>query len=121
MDRELIEFIQDSFDSVWSLEILLTLYGESERYWQPEQLIDELRSSEAVVRKAVGGLLTAGLILVEEDGRVSYGPASPAQHRLVLQLDEAYRVKPGAVRRVVIQRPSDKLRSFSDAFRIIKD
>lgn len=108
-------------ESVWSLEILLTLYREAGRRWQAEQIIDDLRSSDAVVRKGLNELLTAGLIVVEQDGSVRYGPASPQQHELVHQLAETYRIKAGAVRRVIVQRPSEKLKSFSDAFRIIKD
>ena len=121
MDRELVEFIQDSFGSVWSLEILLALHREPGRSWPPGQIIDELRSSQAVVKKGLEDLLAAGLILTEEDGSVRYGPASPHQDQLIQHLAEAYRIKPGAVRRLIIQGPSEKLRTFSDAFRIIKD
>ncbi|EYD76038.1 hypothetical protein Rumeso_02467 [Rubellimicrobium mesophilum DSM 19309] len=121
MDRELVEFIQDSFGSVWSLEILLALHREPGRDWQPEQIIDELRSSQAVVRKGLEELLAAGLILVEDSGSVRYGPSSPRQDEIIRQLAETYRVKPGPVRRLIVQGPSEKLRTFSDAFRIIKD
>ncbi len=121
MHRELVGFIQDSFGSVWSLEILLALYREPERVWQPTQIIDELRSSEAVVKKGLDDLFAGGLILTEENGSVRYGPASAHQADLVRQLAEAYRVKPGAVRRLIVQSPSERLRTFSDAFRIIKD
>lgn len=121
MDRTLVEFLQDSFGSVWSLEILLALHREPGRVWTAAELIDELRSSEVVVRQGLDGLLAAGLIVTEEGGGVRYGPASPDQDRLVRELAEVYRVKPGAVRRVIVQSPAEKLRTFSDAFRIIKD
>lgn len=121
MDRDLVEFIQDSFGSVWTVEVLLALHGDPARSWAPEEIIEELRSSEVVVRQSLDGLLAAGLILAEADGRVRYRPASPEQSRLVGLLAEAWRVKPGAVRRLIVQSPADKLRTFSDAFRIIKD
>ena len=120
MDRDLVAFIEESFGSVWALEILLALHREPGRVWSPEELILELRSSQLVVRQGLDNLLTAGLILLEEGG-VRYGPASGDQGGLVDRLDEAYRIKPGAVRRLIIQSPAEKLRSFSDAFRIIKD
>ena len=121
MHRSLVEFLQDSFDSVWSLEILLALRREPDRSWKPEEIVDELRSSRVVVGQSLDRLLAAGLVLVEEDGGVRYSPHSLEEDRLVEQLDEAYRVKPSAVRRLIIHSPVDKLRSFSDAFRIIKD
>jgi hypothetical protein len=121
MDRELTEWIQDSFRSVWSVEILLALHGEAGRAWAPEELIAELRSSEAVVGRALEDLLAAGMILIAEGGAVRYRPDSADQDRLTRLLAEAYRVKPGAVRRLIVQGSDEKLRNFSEAFRIIKD
>lgn len=121
MDRELAEFIQDSFRSVWSIEILLALHREAERAWEPGDLIAELRSSEAVVGRGLEDLLAAGMVLIEEDGTVRYRPVSPDQDHLTRLLADAYRVKPSAVRRLIVQGSDEKLRNFSDAFRIIKD
>lgn len=121
MHRNLIEFLQDSFDSVWSLEILLALRREPDRSWQAQEIVDELRSSQVVVGQSLDRLLAAGLVILEEDGGIRYSPPSDEESRLVEQLDEAYRVKPSAVRRLILHNSVDKLRSFSDAFRIIKD
>ena len=121
MDRDLVDFLQESFASVWSLEILLALHRDPSRKWTAEELIAELRSSEVVVRQSLDGLFAAGLILEEAGGSVRYGPASAGQNELVERLAETYRVKPSAIRRVIVQSPADKLRTFSDAFRIIKD
>lgn len=121
MDRDLVEFLQDSFPSVWSLEILLALFDDPTRVWMAEQIIEELRSSQVVVRQGLDSLLAGGLIVEEEDGGVRYGPASPGQHHLVERLSEEYRIKPGAIRRLIVQSPAEKLRTFSDAFRIIKE
>jgi hypothetical protein len=118
MDRELVEFIQDSFGSAWAVEVLLLLHREPGRIWAPGELIVELRSSDAVVAKGLQDLLAAGLVVTEGDGGVRYGPISADQDRLVRQLAEAYRVKPGPVRRVIVQGPAETLRTFSDAFRI---
>ena len=121
MDRVLTEFIQDSFRSVWSIEVLLTLHWDAGRAWDPRELIADLRSSEAVVGRAVEDLLAAGMIVVEEDGSVRYRPASADQDCLTRLLAESYRVKPGAVRRLIVQSSNEKLRNFADAFRIMKD
>lgn len=121
MERALSDFIQDSFETVWAVEILLTLLREPDRVWSAGELIGELRSSEVVVRRSLDSLLAAGLIVVEAGDGVRYGPASPEQARLAGALADTYRVRPGAVRRLILHRPSETLRSFSDAFRLRKD
>lgn len=121
MEKDLAEFLQDSFGSVWSLEILLVLHRQPERVWTAEDLITELRSSQVVVQQGIDNLLAAGLIVAEDGGAVRYGPASAGQDALVRRLEDAYRVKPAAVRRLIIQSPAEKLRTFADAFKIVKD
>lgn len=121
MDKDLAEFIESSFESVWSLELLLALYRQPERVWTAEELIAELRSSHVVVRKSIEILLASGLIVAESGDAVRYGPASADQARLVANLDEEYRIKPAAVRRLIVRSGADKLRVFANAFRIVKD
>lgn len=121
MNSDLVELIEYSFGSVWTLELLLLLCRDRERPWRPEELVGELRSSEAVARESIDRLVTAGLVIVEEHGAVRYAPASQEQDALVMQLDEEYRRKPAAIRRLIVQGPAEKLRSFSDAFRLTRD
>lgn len=121
MDEDLIEFIEVSLDSVWSLELLLTLHRQPQRVWSAEELVADLRSSRLVVGKSMSKLLASGLIVMESDDAVRYGPASADQDRLVGALVEAYRVRPAAIRRIILRSSSDQLRTFSDAFKILKD
>ena len=120
MDSDLIEFVETSFGSVWSLELLLLLYRDPGRTWTPDELVNELRSSEVVVAQSIERLVAAGLALAEKDGSVRYGPASPEQNDLVAQLQEEYRRKPAAIRRLILQNPVEKLRTFADAFKLKK-
>lgn len=121
MDKDLAEFIESSFDSVWSLELLLALFRQPERVWTAEELIAELRSSQVVVRKSIETLLASGLIVAENGEAVRYGPASADQGSLVARLEEEYRIRPAAVRSLIVRSPADKLRIFANAFRIVKD
>lgn len=120
MNSDLIDMVEGSFGSVWALELLLVLYGQPERVWSPEELVRELRSSEVVVAQSIDNLITCGLVLVEDGGRVRYGPASKAQDKLVHELENEYRKKPAAIRRLIIQNPADKLKTFAEAFMIKK-
>lgn len=120
MDSDLIEFVETSFGSVWSLELLLLLFRDPQRNWTSGDLVRELRSSEVVVAQSVDRLVAAGLALAEADGAVRYGPATPEQDRLVVQLEEEYRKTPAAIRRLILQNPVETLRTFADAFKLKK-
>lgn len=121
MNSDLVELVEYSFPSVWALELLLLLRRHSGQHWRPDELVGELRSSDAVVAESIDRLLAAGLVLVQEDGAVLYAPASEAQDALLRQLEEEYRKRPAAIRRLIVQRPAEKLRSFSDAFKLKRD
>jgi hypothetical protein len=120
MNSDLIEFVETSFGSVWSLELLLLLFRDPQRHWTYGELVHELRSSEVVVAQSVERLMAAGLAVAEADGAVRYGPASREQDGLVAQLDEEYRKTPAAIRRLILQNPVEKLRTFADAFKLKK-
>ena len=120
MKSDLIEFVETSFGSVWSLELLLLLYRNQGRNWTSDQLVMELRSSEVVVAESVSSLLAAGLVVSEADDSIRYGTASADQNDLVQRLEAEYRRTPAAIRRLILHNPTKKLKSFVDAFRLKK-
>jgi hypothetical protein len=117
MNSDLVEMVEYSFGSVWALELLLLLHRNPDRAWPTEDLVRELRSSSVVVTESIERLVASGLVLVDGD-MVRYGVVSPEQDVLVRQLDETYRTKPAAIRRMIVQGPAEKLKSFSDAFKL---
>jgi hypothetical protein len=121
MQADLAEFLEYSFGSVWSLELLLVLHRDPKRGWTSRELVDELRSSEVVVGQSIENLLASGLIVIEGEGAVRYGPASRQQDELVRRLADEYRIKPAAIRRLIIQSPAEKLKTFADAFKFTRD
>jgi predicted transcriptional regulator len=118
MNSDLTEFVEGSFGSVWSLELLLFLYMGQERCWTTGELVGELRTSETVVSDSLGSLMTAGLIVSEPDNSVRYCTASLEQGELVRRLEAEYRRTPAAIRRLILNNPNRKLQSFLDAFQI---
>lgn len=120
MNSDLTDMVESSFGSVWALELLLVLHRQPERVWSADELVGELRSSEVVVAQSIASLIAGGLILVETGGGVRYGPASREQDRLVGELEEEYRKKPTAIRRLIIQNPAEKLKTFAEAFMLKK-
>lgn len=121
MDADLQEFIQDSFKTVWALELMLFLRRGEDRAWGVDELVRELRGSEPVVLQSLSTLQVAGLVLVDEAGQARFAPASPALRASADAVEAAYREKPNAVRRLIMSAPSDKLQTLADAFRLRKD
>lgn len=114
-------FIESTFTSVWALELLLFLKQEPERSWDRGELVRGLRASDSVVERALEGLLTAGLILLEGDGTARFAPANDEVRGLVDGVEQLYARRPDAVRRMIILSRSDSLSAFADAFRLRKD
>lgn len=117
---EIADFIRSSFTSIWSLELLLHLKAEAWVAKTPEQLIGDLRASDAVVSASVTSLLAAGLIVEEEGPSYRYAPASEDLAALVEDTDAIYRKQPDAVRRVIVVGKGN-LAAFADAFRLRKE
>ena len=118
---QLRQFIEDTFGSVWALEVLLFL----KRFGAPVPLatvVVELRASSSVVDQAVDSLFAAGLLIVEEPERsATYAPSSPDLAALVEETAAVYTQRPDAVRRLIVAARSSSLSAFSDAFRIRRD
>lgn len=119
MTEELSSFIASSFLSVWALELLLLLKQEP-RQWSNDELITRLRASELVVTQAIGSLVAAGLVNVDEGG-ATYMPVSERLARLVDQTESLYASKPDALRRTIVTASSSGITAFADAFRLRKD
>ena len=117
-EEDLLAFVTASIGSVWTLELLLLLKREPGKSWETEELIRETRSSPVVTGEALAGLRTAGLVIQDVPGRHRYQAANEHLDRLVAELEKAYRTRPMTVIKAIVAPPSDKLRMFSDAFKL---
>jgi chemotaxis response regulator CheB len=90
------------------------------RFWAREELISDLRASDAVVSKAIDALVASGLASAEKDG-ASYLPVNREVEDCVEQVEHLYRTRPNAVRRVIIAASTGGATAFADAFRLRKD
>lgn len=115
-DEDVLRFIAASFPSVWALEVLLTLKGES-RAWALAELVTSLRASDLVVSKAIDALLAAGLVSVEEDD-VVYLPVNREVSDCVERVEQLYRTRPNMVRRAIISASRSSASAFAEAFRL---
>jgi hypothetical protein len=117
---DLLDFIQSSFQSVWSLELLVFLRGHQARTFSEAELVRELRGSSPVVAQSLAVLQRAGLIAIDDAGNARYAPASASIEASSNAVAQAYIDRPSEVRRVILSTPNERLHSLADAFLVKK-
>lgn len=119
-EAAVLSFVRSSIKSAWSLELLLLLHRNPQRSWSGAELVRELRGSPPLVNESLADLRAAGIIEINETG-ARFRPQSRERGELAAALVELYRQKPTTVLHTIFNAPSDKIRSFADAFLFRKD
>jgi DNA-binding IclR family transcriptional regulator len=114
-------FIGNSFRSVWAFEVLQYLADNPHSSFSAAELISALRVSDAVVSQSVENLSAAGLVVLDNDGRIGLHEASGDQAELVRAAIDLYRKSPDKVRRLIVARATPGVTAFADAFKLRKD
>jgi hypothetical protein len=117
-EDDVLAFIANSIGSVWALELLLLLKRDTGRGWEAEALVRELRSSPVVIAEALGRLQNAGLVMQRGPRTFQYHAASPLLDDVASEIVKVYAIKPMTVIRAIVDPRTDKLRAFSDAFKL---
>ncbi len=120
ISADLLSFIRASIRSTWALELLLLMRKQAPRAAAPEELVLALRATTSLVNTCLDQLQTAGLVVREDDGRWRYAPAASTLDELTGQLEAAYAERPVTVINAIMATPTDRLKSFADAFRFPK-
>lgn len=117
-EQRIASFIQSSFPSVWTLELLSFLRENREEEMTKDRLVERLRASELIVEQSVANLTAAGLVSLDDEG-VRYQPVSRELDDLVAATVEFYAKSPDAVRRLIVASSATKsnISAFADSFR----
>jgi hypothetical protein len=121
--EEVKQFIAERIDSVELLEVLLFLRAKPEREWSADEISKELRSSTVSISRRLADLHTRELLFLNEELPPRYR-YSPRTNKLVVTVDrlaEAYASSRARVIDLIFSKPTDKLRHFSDAFKLRKE
>lgn len=113
-------FIADHISSVAQLEILLLLQTNPQQSWTPADVARELRVEPSGAASQLSALVNSGL-LVQEPDRFRYAPRTPELHAASVALAQAYLIRRVTVIGLIFANPHEKIRGFSDAFRIRKE
>src|SRR5687767_14164154 len=88
------------------------------RSWDHGELVRELRSSGTAVSDALNRLARAGFVSENPMGNYSFAPNSPELDRLADEIETVYTNRPLSVIKAIVAAPTEKLRIFSDAFKL---
>ena len=116
------QFIADQVDSVMQLEMLL-LVRQTDEYWTPAELAGQLRIDPEWVESQLRIMVAGGLVVTsgESPAQFRYEPRTPELAATVDELSRAYADRRVTVIGMIFSKPTDKIRSFADAFRIRKE
>jgi predicted transcriptional regulator len=124
------QLITEHVDSVMQLEVLLLLAGQAgqaARVWTAAELAQHMRVDAAWVESTLRGMTGKGLVAVTDASggggvpQFRYEPRTAELGAAVNELAEAYADRRVTVISLIFAKPTDKLRSFADAFRLRKD
>ena len=120
-EEEILSFVRSSIRSAWTLEVLLLLRRDARQSWRIDDLVRELRGSVALVTESLNALDALGVLATTASESYHYRAATAQLEELVSALVLLYGQKPITVLRAIFASPSDKIKSFSDAFLIKKN
>lgn len=120
-DRDIENFIGESFSSIWDLELLSLMLDQPEQRSTAAELVERMRASDLVVEQGVKTLVAIGLATLDSQGRLTFSPATPQLEECARLASDFYARFPGRARRLMIGRQAPGLTAFADAFRLRKD
>jgi hypothetical protein len=114
-------FIHEHIASVAQLEILLLLHTNPNQAWTPVAVARELRIEPAGAQLQLNALVASGLIKFDPPESYQFASRSPELEAATVAVAQAYLVRRVTVIGLIFSKPSDKIRAFSDAFKLRKD
>ena len=121
LSNELKDFITGHVHSVIRLEVLLLVTEDRDRAWTAAVVDRKLNLSPPSAKAHLDELVSQGLLVLDEEKRYRYHPSSDQLNKMVSQLSNAYATQRVAILTMIFANPGDKVRLFSEAFRMINE
>lgn len=118
------DFIRRFIHSVYELEILMMLRDDPSREWGALAASQALLIEQGAVAASLRQLQNAGLLArrtLDDEDLYQYKPASPELERTGNELAHAYTNYRVKVIHMIASQPTDKVRTFADAFKLRKE
>ena len=120
LPSNVVQFVNDTIDSIEQLELLVMLIESSDRWWDAVAAGHALGVSPGTTRRGLERLATRNLLAVNLGNDVSYRfePGSPTLRTTSEAFAAAFRRNPRALFRLAAHREKRAIQDFADAFRI---
>jgi hypothetical protein len=115
--KDVERFIATDIDSVEQLEVLLLLRAAPDKHWTAKEVARALVSREDSAAHWLARMTERGL-LTQLDNRYRYAARKPEPGRTIDALAESFAKYRVTVVALIFSKPSERVRLFSDAFRI---
>ena len=116
-------FLDENIESLEQLEILRLLSEDLGREWTAAELGSEIQTEPADAAAHVTALANRGLLTATSGGGATarHGTRSPELDASLARVLTAYRERPVSMIKLVYARANERLKAFSDAFRLRKE
>lgn len=117
--KEIHDFVVRHFDSVEAIEIMILLQRSANTFWGVAAVSQRLGIPEEVVARKLAVLKQNGLLLAAEQSTAyRFAPADSEDVRLANDLANLYNDRRIGVINIVYSVNLQKLRAFSNAFKL---
>jgi DNA-binding MarR family transcriptional regulator len=122
LSDEVKKFIYNYIESLTQLEVLLYFYNHQNKSFNAVEIAGELRNNPESVSVSLKELSGYGFILPDknENNRFEYDRSNENEN-CIRELAQAYQTYRNTLITLIFSKPSQNVRSFADAFKIIKD
>ena len=112
-------FIHQHINSVEQLEVLLWMLTRADKEWSAETVSRELYIQVASAATRLADLQRCRLLQASQStpSMYRYAPAESALDAAAREVASAYSVRRVGIINLILERPLDNVRVFSDAFR----
>lgn len=112
------QFVRQCVDSLETLEILLLLQREPAAHWTPVAIDSHFGMKSGLADKRLKTLLKHGLVIKNESGGFRFAPKNEELRAGAALLAVAYADRRSNVVNTIFSENLDRLRAFSDAFKV---
>jgi hypothetical protein len=116
-------FIDQNIESLAQLEALLLLRQDPKRSWQAEEIAKALYLPPEMVGTLLADFVRRGFARIVPSAELcySYNMADANLNLLIGRVADAYRERRVAVISLIYSKPTNKVQTFADAFRLRKE
>jgi hypothetical protein len=120
LSPDVVQFVNDTADSLERLELLVMLIESPDRWWDAASAAHAVGVDPTTSQRDLEHLATRNLLAVNLGTTVSYRyePGNATVRTASEAFAAAYRNNPRALYRLVVGRQNRAVRDFADAFRV---